>query len=135
MEELVSGVEALENSRINTVVKDGIVAGQMLEIRLYGASSLDRYQAVADLKEQLEPWMSVLSHPIFQLGKASLSDRLDKELKGKEGRAKGGVYLQLSWSFDFVAHSELYEYQLKKEKASAETETSAQQTQTSGRQF
>lgn len=135
IQELIAEDSPISNARINTIVRDGVVAGQMIEVRLYGAGSLDKYSAVADLKGALEPWMSVLSHPLFGLGKANLSDRLDKELKGRSGRAKGSVYLQLSWSFDFVAHSELYEYTLKKQTPT-QTETSQPQTQTeSGREF
>lgn len=140
MEDLIAEDSPISNARINTIVRDGIVAGQMIEVRLYGAGSLDKYSAVADLKGALEPWMPVLSHPVFRLGKASLSDRLDKELRGRSGRAKGSVYLQLSWAFEFVAHSELYDYQPKSDKkASAETtETSNPETQnqaTAGREF
>ena len=132
MKELISEDSPLTNAHINTVTHNGIVAGQMIEVRLYGAGSLDRYQAVADLKEQLEPWMSVLSHAIFGLGKASLSDRLDKEFKGRAGRPKGGVYLQLSWAFDFVPHSELYEYVKKETPAQSQGATQEPQPQTQG---
>jgi hypothetical protein len=116
-EELIVGIEALETAaRINTIVRDGVAAGQLLEVRLYGSESGDRYEAVRNLKDKLRVWMPILSHPVFELGKASLSDRIDKELKGRPGRTKGGAYLQLAWSFSFVAHAELFEYSQKKTK-------------------
>jgi len=125
-EELIVGIEALSSARINTVVREGVVAGQLIEVRMYGLESADRYQAMADLKATLKPWMSVLSHPVFGLGKASLSDRLDKELKGRAGRAKGGAYLQLAWSFEFVSHSELYEYQQKQPQSQPQPQAQPQ---------
>jgi hypothetical protein len=139
MEELVDRVKCLDNARINTITYDGIVAGQMIEVRLYGVNSLDKYEAMLNLKNALEPWMPILSHPMFKLGKASLSDRLDKELKGREGRSKGSTYLQLSWSFDFVPHADLYQYASKDKAPAQTTQTSAQaqnETQaSSGREF
>lgn len=128
-EELIVGNEILESARINTIVRDGKVAGQMIEIRIFGCESLDRYQAMGELKRLLKDWMPVLSHPMFGLGKASLSDRLDKELKGKAGRAKGGAYLQLSWSFEFVTHAELYEYQTKAQDKTQTQDKTQDQTQ------
>lgn len=124
-EELVVGVEALETARIHNVVRHGKVAGQLIEVRMYGLESPDRYEAMANLKATLKPWMAILSHPVFKLGKASLSDRLDKELKGRAGRAKGASYAQLAWSFDFVSHGELYEYNTKA-PAEAQTQTQGQ---------
>lgn len=126
-EELVVGVEALETARIHNVVRDGKVAGQLIEVRMYGLESPDRYKAMANLKATLKPWMAILSHPVFNLGKASLSDRLDKELKGRAGRAKGASYAQLAWSFNFVVHSELYEYaQAQQSQGQSQDESQSQ---------
>ena len=124
-EKLITGLEAFETARINTVVREGVVAGQLIEVRMYGLESAKRYEAMADLKTTLKPWMSVLSHPVFGLGKATLSDRLDKELKGRAGRAKGAAYIQLAWSFDCVSHSELYEY-TKKEQSQKQSQKQGQ---------
>jgi hypothetical protein len=70
--------------------------------------------------------MAILSHPVFGLGKATVSDRLDKELKGRAGRAKGAAYLQLAWSFDFVSHAELYEYQTTKAQSQGQSQPQPQ---------
>jgi len=126
LEELIFDKEALKGARINTVVRDGIVAGQMLEMRLYGVSSVDRYEAFHSIKVELEKWMPVLSHPVFGLGKATVSDRIDKELKGRSGKAKGSIYLQLAWSFDFIPHSELYDYKVKDAQSTPQSTPQAQ---------